>query len=221
MKSKLFLIALMLISAICFAQDVEIGGQVTEATTGLPMPGVNVAVKNSSIGTTTDMDGNYTIKVPVGSVVVYSFIGFESFEKVVTASATIAVQLKDGAKNLDEVVVIGYGSQRKKEVTGAVSTVNSETLERIKPVKIEQALQGTVSGVNVTSTSGSPGAGLTVRIRGIGTNGSGSPVTIIDGYQGELGLLNPSDIETITVLKDAQAAIYGTIGANGVILITT
>jgi TonB-linked SusC/RagA family outer membrane protein len=221
MKSKLFLVVILLFSSFCFAQDVEIGGQVTEASTGLPMPGVNVAVKNSTVGTVTDMDGNYNLKVSTGSIVVYSFIGFESFEKVVTANATIAVQLKDGAKNLDEVVVIGYGSQRKKEVTGAVSTVSSETLERLRPVKIEQALQGTVSGVNVTSTSGSPGAGLTVRIRGIGTNGGGSPITIIDGYQGELGLLNPADIETITVLKDAQAAIYGTIGANGVILITT
>jgi len=221
MKSKLFLIAILLMSTFCFAQDVEIGGQVTEASTGLPMPGVNVAVKNSTVGTVTDMDGNYNLKVPTGSIVIYSFIGFEPFEKDVTANATIAVQLKDGAKNLDEVVVIGYGSQRKKEVTGAVSTVSSETLERLRPVKIEQALQGTVSGVNVTSTSGSPGAGLTIRIRGIGTNGSGNPVTIIDGYQGELGLLNPSDIETITVLKDAQAAIYGTVGANGVILITT
>jgi TonB-linked SusC/RagA family outer membrane protein len=221
MKSKLFLIVILLFSSFCFAQDVEIGGQVTEASTGLPMPGVNVAVKNSTVGTVTDMDGNYNLKVPTGSIVVYSFIGFESFEKVVTANATIAVQLKDGAKNLDEVVVIGYGSQRKKEVTGAVSTVSSETLERLRPVKIEQALQGTVSGVNVTSTSGSPGAGLSIRIRGIGTNGNAEPVTIIDGYQGELGLLNPADIETITVLKDAQAAIYGTIGANGVILITT
>lgn len=221
MNSKLLFIALMLITTFCFAQDVQIGGQVTEAATGLPMPGVNVAVKNAAIGTVTDMDGNYSLKVPTGSVIVFSFIGFEPFEKVVTSNETITVSLKDGAKNLDEVVVIGYGSQRKKEVTGAVSTVTSETLDRLRPVKVEQALQGTVSGVNVTTTSGSPGANLNIRIRGIATNGDASPVAIIDGYQGDLSLLNPGDIETITVLKDAQAAIYGTIGANGVILVTT
>ena len=221
MKSKLLLIAFMLVSSFCFAQDVEISGQVTEAATGLSMPGVNVAVKNSTIGTVSDMDGNFSIKVPVGAVVVFNFIGFEPFEKVATTNAKITVALKESAKTLDEVVVIGYGSQKKKEVTGAVSTVSSETLERLRPVKIEQALQGTVSGVNVTTTSGSPGAGLTISIRGIGTNGNNNPIAIIDGYQGELGLLNPSDIETITVLKDAQAAIYGTIGANGIILVTT
>lgn len=221
MKSKLLLIAFMLVSTFCFAQDVEIGGQVNEATTGLPIPGVNVAVKNSTLGTVTDIDGNYNLKVPAGSIVVFSYIGFESFEKVVTSNETITVSLKEDAQTLDEVVVIGYGSQRKREVTGAVSTVSSETIERIRPVKVEQALQGTVSGVNVTTQSGAPGAGLSVRIRGVGTNGTADPVTIIDGYQGELGLLNPADIETITVLKDAQAAIYGTIGANGVILITT
>jgi TonB-linked SusC/RagA family outer membrane protein len=119
------------------------------------------------------------------------------------------------------VVVIGYGSQKKREVTGAVSVVDSKTLEILKPIKIEQALQGTVAGVNVTTTSGAPGAALDIRIRGIATNGDNRPLTIIDGYQGELGLLNPNDVETITVLKDAQAAIYGSIGANGVILITT
>jgi TonB-linked SusC/RagA family outer membrane protein len=129
--------------------------------------------------------------------------------------------MQDDAKTLDEVVVIGYGSQKRREITGAVSVVDSKTLEILKPVKIEQALQGTVSGVNVTTQSGSPGAALDIRIRGIATNGENRPTTIIDGYVGELGLLNPNDIESITVLKDAQAAIYGTIGANGVILITT
>lgn len=221
MKSKLLLIAFMLVSAFCFAQDVEISGQVNEAATGLPIPGVNVAVKNTTMGTITDIDGKYSLKVPTGATVVYSYIGFETLEKVITAAGEVTVSLKDGAKTLDEVVVIGYGSQKKKEVTGAVSTVSAETLDKLRPVKIEQALQGTVAGVNVTSTSGSPGAGLTISIRGIGTNGNNNPVAIIDGYQGELGLLNPSDIESITVLKDAQAAIYGTIGANGIILVTT
>jgi TonB-dependent starch-binding outer membrane protein SusC len=221
MKSKLFAIAFTLISAFCFAQDAEISGRVTEAATGDPLPGVSVVVKNSSTATVTDLDGNFSITVPEGSILEFSSIGYTTFEKVVTASETITVSLETAVESLEELIVIGYGSQRKKEVTGAVSTVSAETLDQLRPVKIEQALQGTVSGVNVTSTSGSPGANLSIRIRGIATNGDANPVVIIDGYQGELGLLNPSDIETITVLKDAQAAIYGTVGANGVILVTT
>lgn len=220
MKSKLLLIAFMLISGFCMAQNIEVSGKVNEAATGLPLPGVNVAVKNSSLATVTDMDGNFSFSVPKGSVLVFSFIGFDNAEAVADGK-NVSVSLKENAKVLDEVVVIGYGSQRKKEVTGAVGVVSQETIEKLRPVKIEQALQGTVSGVNVTTTSGAPGAGLTVRIRGIGTNGTADPITIIDGYQGDLSLLNPADVESITVLKDAQAAIYGTIGANGIILVTT
>lgn len=221
MKSKLLVLAFTLISAFCFAQDVEISGKVTEAGTGLPIPGASIALKNSTTGISSDIDGNYNISVPSGSVIVFSFIGFETVEKTVTQTQTINVSLAEAVKTLDELVVIGYGSQKKKEVTGAVSTVNAETLDRIRPVKVEQALQGTVSGVNVTTTSGAPGANLTIRIRGIATNGNADPFVLIDGYVGDLGLLNPADIETITVLKDAQAAIYGVQAANGVVLVTT
>jgi len=118
-------------------------------------------------------------------------------------------------------VVIGYGTVKKKDVTGAVSMVGSKTIDKLKPVKAEEALQGTITGVNVTQQSGSPGSDIDIRIRGISTNGDASPVVIIDGYQGDLSTLNPNDIESITVLKDAQAAIYGTVGANGIILVTT
>ena len=133
----------------------------------------------------------------------------------------LIIKLEESTESLNEVVVTGYGSQRKRDITGAVSLINSEKIDEIKPIKIEQALQGTVAGVNISTQSGAPGAGLNIRIRGISTNGDASPVAIIDGYQGDLGTLNPADIESITVLKDAQAAIYGTIGANGVILVTT
>ena len=221
MKSKLFLIAFMLVSTFCFAQSVEISGTVNEAATGLPIPGVSITIKDSTGGTTTDIDGNFSISVPTGATLIFSYIGFETQEMIAASSQSITISLKESTQTLDEVVLIGYGSQKKKEVTGAVSVVSAQTLENLRPVKVEQALQGTVSGVNVTTTSGSPGAGLTISIRGIGTNGNNHPLAIIDGYIGELGLLNPQDIETITVLKDAQAAIYGTIGANGVILITT
>jgi TonB-linked SusC/RagA family outer membrane protein len=221
MKSKLFLITFIFLSAYCFAQEVEITGMVNEAATGLPMPGVNLAVKNSSLGTVTDIDGNFSISVPSGSTLVFSFIGFNNQERTVTANENITISLQENAQTLDEVVVIGYGTQRRREVTGAVSVVNSETLQNLRPVKVEQALQGTVSGVNVTTQSGSPGAGLDIRIRGIATNGDSSPLVIIDGYIGSLSDLNFNDVESITVLKDAQAAIYGTRAGNGVILVTT
>lgn len=210
-------------STFGFSQSITVGGVVKEKATGLPIPGANVQVKNSNTGTVTDFDGLFTLKaVSPGATVVVSYIGYRNFEfKASAATTTFTITLEEDAKTLDEVVVIGYGSQKRREVTGAVSVVDNKTLEILKPVKIEQALQGTVSGVNVTTQSGSPGAALDIRIRGIATNGENRPTTIIDGYVGELGLLNPNDIESITVLKDAQAAIYGTIGANGVILVTT
>lgn len=221
MKSNFFLFAFILISSFCYSQEYEIKGKVTESQTGLVLPGASISVKNGTNQTTADLDGNFTISAPSGSVLVFTYVGFMPFEFTVTRSETINAKLLTDQKSLEEVVVIGYGSQRKREVTGSVSTIGKETLEILKPIKVEQALQGTVAGVNVTTQSGAPGAGFNIQIRGIATNGTTAPTAIIDGYVGELGLLNPNDIETITVLKDAQAAIYGTIGANGVILITT
>ncbi|WP_366184082.1 TonB-dependent receptor [Flavobacterium ovatum] len=223
MKSNYLLIVFLMFSVLGFSQGFDIGGVVKEKSSGLSIPGVNIQIKNTNIGTSTDFDGKYTLKgIPSGSVVIFSFIGYKTFEyKVTSSNKSMTVSLQEDAKSLEEVIVIGYGAQKKKEITGAVSVVDSKTLEILKPVKIEQALQGTVSGVNVTTTSGSPGAGLDIRIRGIATNGNNAPLTIIDGYIGELGLLNPNDVETITVLKDAQAAIYGSAAANGVILVTT
>lgn len=220
MKSKLLLIVLLLFTSFAFSQNIDVTGTVLDAS-GLSLPGVNVKVKSSSQSTTTDFDGSFKLSgVPKGTTIVLSYIGFKTQEVVVSGSK-ITIKMSDDAKSLDEVVVIGYGSQKKRELTGAVAVIDSKTIEALKPVKVEQALQGTVSGVNVTSQSGAPGAGLDIRIRGIATNGENRPTAIIDGYVGDLSLLNPNDIENITVLKDAQAAIYGTIGANGVILITT
>ena len=223
MKSNYLLILFLFLSAFGYAQSYDVGGVVKEAGSGLPIPGVNVQIKNTKTGTATDIDGRFSMKgLQSGTTLVFTYLGFKNLEyKVVSNSNTLSISLKEDSKELNEVVVIGYGSQKKREVTGAVSVIDSKTLEALKPVKIEQALQGTVSGVNVTSQSGAPGAALDIRIRGIATNGENRPTTIIDGYVGELGLLNPNDIESITVLKDAQAAFYGTIGANGVILVTT
>lgn len=223
MKSNFFLFAFILISSFCYSQEYEISGKVTEAQTGLALPGATVAVKNGTNQTTADMDGNFKItKVPSGATLVVTYIGFLDKEFKVMKNETLNVQLSPDQKSLEEVVVIGYGSQKKREVTGAVGIVTSKNIEDLKPIKIEQALQGTVSGVNVTTQGGRPGAGLDIRIRGIGTNGDNAPTIIVDGtIMNDIGLINPNDVESLTVLKDAQAAIYGTIGANGVILITT
>ncbi|SHG26875.1 TonB-linked outer membrane protein, SusC/RagA family [Flavobacterium micromati] len=223
MKTNYLLILFLFLSSFGFAQKFEIEGVVKEAGSSLPIPGVNVQIKNAKTGTSTDFDGRFSLKgIAAGSTIVFSYLGFKNYEYKVLASAnSLSILMQEDSKLLDEVVVIGYGTQKKREVTGAVSVVDSKTIEALQPVRIEQALQGTVSGVNVTTTSGAPGAALDIRIRGIATNGENRPTTIIDGYVGDLGLLNPNDVESITVLKDAQAAIYGTIGANGIILITT
>jgi TonB-linked SusC/RagA family outer membrane protein len=222
MTTKLFSFIFLLCTYLSFSQEVTIKGTVTDQVSGQPLPGVNVLLQGTSKGASTDFDGLFQIKdVPINSVLVFTYLGYQDLQVTVTDSNDLSVVLIEDSEALNEVVVIGYGSQKKRDVTGAVSIVSSKTLDELKPIKVEQALQGTVSGVNVTSQSGAPGAGLDIRIRGISTNGANGPLVIIDGYQGDLGVLNPNDIETITVLKDAQAAIYGTVGANGVVLITT
>lgn len=205
------------------AQTFSVSGTVDEEGTGLPLPGVNIIVKNTSNGVVTDFDGNYSIdNVSVGDVLVYSYLGFLPQEITVGENQnTIDVSLKTDTSALDEVVVIGYGTQQRKDVTGAVSVVSNETIEELNPIKVEQALQGTAAGVNVTASSGAPGAGININIRGIASNSVNGPLILIDGYKGDLSTLNPNDIESISILKDAQAAIYGIAGANGVVLVTT
>lgn len=221
MKSLILSFFLCFVGIIASAQNYEVKGIVVD-TNGSPLPGVTIVVKNTTKGASTSFDGDFTVSnVQNGETLVFSYLGFVTKELVINDDTFLKVSLTEDTQSLDEVVVVGYGTQKKREVTGAVSVVSSKTLEELKPVKMEQALQGTVSGVNVTTTSGSPGADINIRIRGIATNGDNKPLTIIDGYVGELGLLNPNDVETITVLKDAQAAIYGSTAANGVILITT
>lgn len=211
----------LIVTLQVFAQNVTVEGIVTSAEDNLPLPGVTVIENGTTNGTTTDIDGHYSINVPTDAILKFSFVGMKSIEKAVNGQTNIDVILETAATDLEAVVVIGYGTVKKKDLTGSVSMVDNKTIEDLKPAKVEQALQGTMSGVNVTSQSGSPGADLDIRIRGVSTNGDASPVVIIDGYQGNLNTLNPNDIESITVLKDAQAAIYGTVGANGIILVTT
>ncbi|WP_034920000.1 SusC/RagA family TonB-linked outer membrane protein [Gillisia sp. CAL575] len=204
-----------------YSQSISVQGSVIDEN-NVPLLGVNVLVKNESRGTTTDFDGNFKIEnVNVGDVLQFSYIGFLPKEISVSSTQTLNVVLQTDSESLDEVVVIGYGTQQRKDITGAVSVVSSKTIEELNPIKLEQALQGTAAGVNVTPTSGAPGAGLNITIRGIASNSVNGPLVLIDGYQGDLGTLNPNDVESISILKDAQAAIYGIAGANGVVLITT
>ncbi len=220
-KLLFFLVVFIFVGSEIFAQQITVTGIVTEESDGQVLPGATIIEKGTNNGTTTNIDGHYSITVSTDAVLQFSFVGMQMQEVPVNGQSVINITLKTDITDLEEIIVIGYGSVKKKDLTGAVSVVGSETIEDLQPVKVEQALQGTVAGVNITNRSGAPGADLDIRIRGISTNGDASPVVIIDGYQGNLNTLNPNDIESITVLKDAQAAIYGTVGANGIILVTT
>jgi TonB-linked SusC/RagA family outer membrane protein len=223
MKIKLLMLFTFILSMTVNGQNVNVTGTVLEASSGQPLPGVNVILKNTAKGASTDFDGNFTLNdVPLNSVIVVSYLGFVTQEITVINSEPINVSLQEDAESLNEVVVIGYGTQKKKEVTGAVSVVDAKAIEKLNPARVEQALQGQVAGVTVTSNSGSPGSGSNIRIRGISTNGDARPLILVDGNVIEdLSVINPSDIKTINVLKDATAGIYGVRAANGVILITT
>jgi TonB-linked SusC/RagA family outer membrane protein len=212
---------LMLFALYSFGQ-ITVTGQVISSEDNLGVIGANVILKGTTTGTAADFDGNYTIEVPdENAILEFSFIGMQSQEVTVGSQSIINVTLSPDAELIEEVVVIGYGSIKKNDITGSVSVIDAKMIDQLKPIQVQEALQGTMAGVNVTQQSGAPGAGLDIRIRGIATNGNSKPTVIIDGYEGDLSILNPADIKSITVLKDAQAAIYGTRGANGVIIITT
>ncbi|WP_166959447.1 SusC/RagA family TonB-linked outer membrane protein [Yeosuana marina] len=222
MRQTLLKILTLFFVAYTSAQNVDISGNVQD-TGGIPIPGVNVIVKNTSKGAVTDFDGNFTINgVDKGSTLMFSYIGYITKEVVITTGDNLSITLEEDIAKLDEVVVIGYGTQTKKEITGAVSVVSNQTIEALKPTRIEQALQGQVAGVNITSQSGTPGGASTISIRGVSTNGDSRPLILVDGNVIEdLSVLNPNDIESMNILKDATAGIYGVRAANGVILITT
>ncbi|MGB0789071.1 MAG: TonB-dependent receptor plug domain-containing protein, partial [Marinirhabdus sp.] len=221
-----YLVALsLLISCFCpaTAQPNQISGTVVNAETGEPLLGATVLKKGTANGVSTDFDGNFTITgVSVGDALQVSYVGFVTKEINIASFANISVGLRENVAALDEVIVVGYGTQRVKEITGAVSVIGSETISDLKPTRIEQAIQGQVPGVQISSSSGSPGSALNINIRGVSTNGDNRPLILLDGNVIEdLSVVNPSDIESINILKDATAGIYGVRAANGVILITT
>lgn len=222
MKKCLILMMFVLASVATFAQKVS--GVVTSSTDGEPMPGVAIMVKGTSTGVVTDIDGNYSINVPADGTLIFSFIGFSTQEIVVGNQTTIDVVLEEETAMLEDLVVIGYGVQKKSVVTAAIAKVSADDLTLSAPVRVDNALKGLASGVTVTSSSGQPGAAARIRVRGVGTINNSDPLYIVDGMpiEGGLDYLNPNDIQSIEVLKDAASgAVYGARAANGVILVTT
>lgn len=214
-------VALLVGAGMMSAAPVKVTGTVTSAQDGEPLIGASVFVVGTTTGASTDIDGNYTINAEMGQTLRFSYVGMNSREIKVTGSK-LDVALLENSSVLDEVVVVGYGTQKKKLVTGATSQVKGDEIAKMNTTSPLQAMQGQMPGVQISSESGQPGAGMKVSIRGLGTTGNASPLYLIDGVGGDISTLNPNDIESIDVLKDAaSAAIYGAQAANGVVLVTT
>lgn len=225
-KFALSLCAFLLLQCLnaALAQNLQVTGQVTSRATGQPLAGASVMVKGASTGVTTDQEGKFTINLPSrGSVLVVSFAGMGSEELRVTEGGTINFSLSDTPNRLDEVVVIGYGQQKKSLVTGAISQIKADQLTTSSAIRVDQALQGRTAGVQIIPSSGQPGASFGIRIRGTGSNRYNTPLFIIDNMRfNGIESIDPSEIASIEILKDAASvAIFGAEGANGVIIITT
>ena len=203
-------------------QAKTVTGTVTDVS-GEPIIGANIRIKGTTTGTITDIDGNFSIKAEPQSVIEVSYIGYLTQETVINNQKSIRFLLKEDTKTLDEVVVIGYGVQKKADLTGSVANINTEKLNTQSNANIGQALQGKIAGVDIVSQGGAPGSGTRIMVRGIGTLNNASPLYIVDGmYMNSIDHINPNDIASIDVLKDASsAAIYGSRAANGVIIVTT
>lgn len=216
---------LLAFSITATAQPVTVRGKIIEAGTNEPLPGVNVVVKGTTTGTITDFNGNYTLTVPsASSTLVFSFIGFTSQEMVVGNRSEINISLQPETIGIDEVVAIGYGTVRKRDITGSVASVSGDAIQAIPVATAAEALTGKLPGVQISATEGSPDAEIMIRVRGGGSiTGDNTPLLIVDGFPVEsISMIAPSDIESIDVLKDASStAIYGSRGANGVIIVTT
>ena len=218
----LFIMIGLFISLGAFAQQITVKGHVKDDT-GEPVIGASVLESKTVNGTITDIDGNFVLTVPSNSVLTISFIGYATQEVTVNGKTSLTVVLKEDAKVLDEVVVVGYGTMKKSDLTGAVSSAGTKDIKDSPVANIGQAMQGKVSGVQIID-AGKPGDNVTIKIRGLGTINNSDPLVVIDGIPTDLGLsaLNMADIERVDVLKDASAtAIYGSRGANGVVMITS
>ena len=227
LKTKLVLIGILLLSIPLIAQErTVLSGTVVSAADSQPIPGVNVLILNTSRGTSTDFDGNYQIEVISGEVIQFSYIGFVTQVVIYNSQSALNVSLVEDLSELDEVIVIGYGTQKKSHLTGAISKVVNESLDQIAVTRVDDALIGQVSGVNIQATNAEAGGAPTITIRGVGSiTADSGPAVVVDGIvvsSDFLGSLDMNDVESFEVLKDAaSAAIYGSEGSNGVIMITT
>lgn len=205
-----------------YAQEIKITGVVTEGSTKEPLPGVTIQVKGKTAGTISDMDGKFTLMANTGDILVFSTIGMKTVEKTITSNAPINVTLEEDNVALDQVVVIGYGTVKKSHLSGAVSSVGAKELNGDIATSAANALQGKIAGVSVMSSSGDPNSGMTINVRGVSSLSNNAPLYVIDGAFGDINMVDPNDIKSIEVLKDAAAAaIYGLRAAGGVVLIST
>ncbi|MXV52274.1 SusC/RagA family TonB-linked outer membrane protein [Pedobacter sp. HMF7647] len=221
----LLLSAMLLFCVVVTAQNKKVTGRVTSSDDGGPLPGVSVKIKGATAGTVTDAGGNYTINAASTATLVFTYIGYDPKEAEVGNRTTINIQIKPHENSLQQVVVVGYGTQKRSDITGAVASVSSKQISELPVANLQQALQGRIAGIDVASNGSKPGSGVVVRIRGRRSFAAGNdPLYVVDGipFSGDLGDISPNDIESMDVLKDASAtAIYGSRGANGVVLVTT
>ncbi|MFH4967052.1 SusC/RagA family TonB-linked outer membrane protein [Gaetbulibacter sp. M240] len=227
MKTKfsgILTLLLAFVVQLTFAQEKTVSGLVTDAS-GLPLPGATVLIKGTANGTSTDFDGNYAIIANTGDILVFSFVGYSTKEVAVGNSTTINVQMDEDTSSLDEVVVVAYGTQKRESLTGSVSVISGDQIENTTFSNPAQSLEGLVSGLRIIQADGNPGADPIIRIRGFGSiNADSAPLIVLDGipYSGSLSSINPQDIESTSVLKDASStSLYGNKASNGVLLITT
>lgn len=224
MKVKLTLLILMLTTALWASAQtsVKVSGTVSDAA-GEPLIGASITEKGKTQGVTTDLDGKYEIQVNIGTTLVYSYIGYESAERKIAKGGTIDITLNESSTSLNEMVVVGYGVQKKSSVTGAISQVKAEDIQNRTISNPKSALQGKTAGVQVISSSSAPGSSPTIRVRGYSSNVSSDPLYVVDGVRiSDISGIDPNDIASIEVLKDAaSAAIYGAEAGNGVVLIST
>jgi len=229
----LILILSLLFGNFAMAQQLVLSGKVTDSSSGEALPGVSIVVKGTTNGTISNTDGNFTLQTARGATVQFSFVGYKTQEIIVQGQANLQVALVVDNEQLDEVVVVAYGTRKKTDLTGAVTSVTSKEFQKGNIASSEQLLTGKVPGLQITSSGGAAGAGSTIRIRGgASLTASNDPLIVIDGVPVEgnglsgsanlLNTINPNDIESVSVLKDASAtALYGSRASNGVIIITT
>ncbi|MEZ4840488.1 MAG: TonB-dependent receptor [Flavobacteriaceae bacterium] len=223
-KSSILCVLFLMFSLYLQAQDVLVRGTVKDEN-GDPLPGASIIIKNTTKGTSADFDGNFELEAPSDGILVISSIGYKTIEEPVNGRTNIIIALAVDQEVLDEIVVVGYGTQKKSVVTGAISSIKQSDLEDLPITRVEQSLQGRVSGITIAANSGQPGSSSTIRVRGVTTLNNNEPLWVVDGVivdAGGIGYLNQSDIASVEILKDAaSAAIYGSRAATGVILITT